>query len=1208
MSQSETTTPIEAILGRAERADDSATQADLLLEAASLYEATSEYDRAFLVRATAYRLRPSAHERAALDRLVSFSGRLGELDALYAETTPSLPPEERAEALCDLGRLRLRRLHSPELALGALDVALALAPGGEAALLRADALAELGRWREVDAALAAIFDHAASDEERYHALLRMVDVREQHLGELLAAEDACRRALAIDPTRTAARLRLEKLVRARGDLKTLLALLDDRAALAPDDLSAAREAAELTEAVDGIAAAAQRWVALRERLPGDPAPLRALDGIYARLGRVRDRTEVLEALIGQTDSVRERATLQRVLAAAWTELGERGRAIESLEWILEYEPDEATWRALADLYRAEGRFAALADECTRHLATVESSQRPALWRELAGLYERDLGDPGQAIKCWKAVLELETDAVDALQALVPLYEAIDACDRAVDCLERWAALAGDGRTRAHRLLRAAELCASRGDLSDRTSELLERALDADGTSVPIRVALVAHLRQKGEMQRAARLLEAAVAMPGAHVALVAQAAALCESQGDLEGAFTQLRTLVERIPGHIDARWRACLIGQTLGHHADVLELAAALPLARAETAIERCMLIARSARATGDRTLAAEALDRAARLAPERADVQRMQAERLLADGDLDGAERYVETLAASATATASAGDRAAIAFLAGQCAHERHQSAAALACYRKAVALDPSHRAAQRALLDDAVELKRWNEALAALEALVGLERDPSLRARYRHLAGHVCEEELGRPQDALAHYQAALVDDPDHPRASERIAALLRTHGDFSALATHCARVLERMGNSGDVARRTLLWNELAAAAEGLGDRDGTTAALEVVVRLDGNHWDARRKLAAIYVEAGADARDQAIAAQHELLRLDKLHVPAYRTLAKLYYDGGAPARGSACEQAARLLSVRDPARARDAMPPTPPAMRAMAPADWSRLRHPDEDRAVSALSVLVAPLLAAASATPLEGRSRPGAPLAGDGAPRMTEAVRWVARTLDVMTPELFTRAEQMVPVRFVNGRIGRTLRSALVMGLPLLGDRRRLGELLPPLALQMAQLRPERMLRLLVADADVLTMLLRATVSVACNEPASADLAVTTAALKHSLPPLALDQLGVIGRRLRDQGRDLGRVAAEWLRGADLTAARAALVLSGDLPRTLAAVEACAFDPAGLRQALGELVWVSVTDEVWVTRERMIASAAAVPTAATAQTQTRRQHE
>ena len=420
-------------------------------------------------------------------------------------------------------------------------------------------------------------------------------------------------------------------------------------------------------------------------------------------------------------------------------------------------------------------------------------------------------------------------------------------------------------------------------------------------------------------------------------------------------------------------------------------------------------------------------------------------------------------------------------------------------------------------------------------------------------------------------------------------------MRARGDFAGLATHCARAIERLGarpaDEADAQRRAFLWNELAVAAEGLGDHDGMTAALEVVVRLDANHWDARRKLAALYVEAGADARDQAIAAQHELLRLDKLHVPAYRTLAKLYYDMGATGRGLACEQAARLLSARDPARARDSMPPTPPPMRAMAPADWSRLRHPDEDRSVSALSVIVAPLLAAASAVPLDGRTRPGAPLSGDGAPRMTEAVRWAARTLDVLVPELFTRNDQMAPVRFVNGSAGRTLRSALVIGLPLLGDRRRLGDLLPPLTLQMALLRPDRMLRLLVADAEVLTMLLRATVSVACDDPATPELAVTMAALKHSLPPLAADQVRTIGRRLRDQGRDLSRVAAEWLRGADLTAARAALVLSNDLPRTLAAVEACAFDPAGLRHALGELVWVSVTDEVWVTRERLVAGAA-----------------
>src|SRR6185312_230458 len=394
------TTPIEEILGRAEQAGDASAQADLLVEAASLYEATAEYDRAFLVRATAYRLRPTARERAGLERLIARLDRWAELEALLAEVVPTLTAEERLAA----------------------------------SLLQADALAALGRTREVEPVLRAIIDGHASDGDRRQA-----------------------------------RARLEKLTREHGDGRALLSLLDEHAALATDDLSALREAATLAETVDGPAAAAERWLSLRDRLPGDPQPLKALEAIYAKLGRIRDRTEVLEALIGLQDSMRERASAHRALAAAWAELGERGRAIESLEWLLEYEPDEATWRALADHYRAEGRFAAFADECTRHIPTVPPAQRPALWRELAAVYARDLGDPGQAIKCWKEVLAVENDAVDALQALVPLYEAIDACDRAVDCLERWAALAKVGKTRAHRLLRAAELCASRIDLADRTS-------------------------------------------------------------------------------------------------------------------------------------------------------------------------------------------------------------------------------------------------------------------------------------------------------------------------------------------------------------------------------------------------------------------------------------------------------------------------------------------------------------------------------------------------------------------------------------------------------------------------------------------------------------------------------------------------------------------------------------------------------------------
>jgi hypothetical protein len=121
---------------------------------------------------------------------------------------------------------------------------------------------------------------------------------------------------------------------------------------------------------------------------------------------------------------------------------------------------------------------------------------------------------------------------------------------------------------------------------------------------------------------------------------------------------------------------------------------------------------------------------------------------------------------------------------------------------------------------------------------------------------------------------------------------------------------------------------------------------------------------------------------------------------------------------------------------------------------------------------------------------------------------------------------------------------------------------------------------------VLALELRAVIAVAHDEPPAADAVVTAAALKRWLPPMALDQVTVIGRRLRDEGRDLTHLAAEWLRAVDLTAARAALAVTGDLERTMDAVEACGASPAAARAAIRELAWASVSDELWAVASRL----------------------
>jgi tetratricopeptide (TPR) repeat protein len=1175
---------IEGLLARAEHADDEVSQSEILIVASGLYEAQAQTDHAFMVRCTAYRLKPTAAARAELERLAALTGRLAELEALYAETTPGLPLDERAQASCDLGRLRLKKLRAPDRALEALDVSLALTPSPAAIALRAEALEELGRWGELATVLSALADAAPSKDEAARILVRLGDVLERGVGDAAAAEEVCHRALAIDPTLTAARARLERLVRTRGDLSGLLRIVDAQMLVTPAEQQEPllREAAELCERLGRTAEAAERYEELRVRHPGELVPLRALERIYAAEGKLRKQIAVLEDLVGLVESKREHAAFHQKLAAACTELGEPARAIESYEWLHAYQPSDEAFRHLAELYRAEGRFAALADAYARQLHAADAKQRRALQIELASLYERELHDTGQAIACWQAILDDDERDVEALESLARLYESLEDFDDACIMNERRAALSRDLHQRALRLTIAAR-CAARLDDAARAHRLFERAHEAESSFLPARLALAASHRRRGELQRAAELIGAALAGAEANdVTVLGELAALREAQGDLDGALAQIRALLDRAPEDDELRRRAAALAHRVGKHGEALALAKPLPDAGPLAArVERWILVARAAHAAGDRKLAADASQRACELAPERLDVRRLRAEQLLLDGKAQDAEALVATMSAERE-TMSLAERTAHAFLAGECARARGDKANALMRYHEAVAFDPTHRLALRHSLDLSVELERWRDALVALQTLVALEHDPRIRARYRHLAGHVCEESLQQYDEAMVHYRAALADDPEHPRCAERIESLYRRRGDFAGLAEYCARSLERLGERGDDAKRARLWCLLADAATGLGDREGTIAALEVVARLDPKQYEARRRLAALFLQAGPDAADKAIAAQHAVLALDAGQVPTYRALAALYESIGEMARAAACEQAAQILTSPDDARGWSPAPEL--ATKPLTQADWALLRHPDEDRYVSLLASLVTPLLAASAAQPLD---RAGHPVGRDDTRPFVQAVGYITRTFGIDSPELFTASDQMAPLRFYCGSVKQSVRPAFIAGLPLLGDRRRMVDLVPSVALELAQLRPERSLRLLVHDANVLAVVIRAAIAVAHDEEPSSEAKLTAAALKRWLSPVALDQLGVVGRRLRLDGREPARLAAEWLRAADLTAARAALVLTGDLPRTLAAVETRAAGDRAVREATRELVWASITDELWTVRRRIV---------------------
>ncbi len=156
--------------------------------------------------------------------------------------------------------------------------------------------------------------------------------------------------------------------------------------------------------------------------------------------------------------------------------------------------------------------------------------------------------------------------------------------------------------------------------------------------------------------------------------------------------------------------------------------------------------------------------------------------------------------------------------------------------------------------------------------------------------------------------------------------------------------------------------------------------------------------------------------------------------------------------------------------------------------------------------------------------------------LADAVRRTARVLGVPRPVLYGDEEQAEPLRLAAFATRRGVAFALVVGRPALRGRVHEADILFLVAETLACLRPERLARVVLPDPHALSTIASAARTLAreARVPAALD----------KLPVLVLEQIAAIGRQLGM--RDVSaRAALAWLRGAEGTAARAAL--SGQEP-------------------------------------------------------------
>lgn len=229
-------------------------------------------------------------------------------------------------------------------------------------------------------------------------------------------------------------------------------------------------AADIARAFDCLARAL-------ELVPDDPEPRDRLYRLASDHGAWDRLAALYESAAEEADTAVAAASLLLDVAAIRNEQGKERDTEAIYRRILGMRPDDAVARErLETLYRKSHRWVDLAaslEERTdpRLGAAAPAAERPALLRELAAIYRKELGRPHDAIDALERLRELAPSDVEVLQQLADLSEEIGRWSQVVAALSRIVD-ASEGKPRARDALRRI------GEIYEHKLELPDRAIDA----------------------------------------------------------------------------------------------------------------------------------------------------------------------------------------------------------------------------------------------------------------------------------------------------------------------------------------------------------------------------------------------------------------------------------------------------------------------------------------------------------------------------------------------------------------------------------------------------------------------------------------------------------------------------------------------------------------------------------------------------------
>jgi tetratricopeptide (TPR) repeat protein len=623
------------------------------------------------------------------------------------------------------------------------------------------------------------------------------------------------------------------------------------------------------------------------------------------------------------------------------------------------------------------------------------------------------------------------------------------------------------------------------------------------------------------------------------------------------------------------------------------------------EVCVELHYRVARCAHELGDDVAAGKHATIALALAPGHRPALLLRAELETPDPDALLADQLA--LANSAPEDEKPGRFAAL----GDRYSERGDRATAREMYREALRYKPHDHMLLTKSLALVADEGDWSYSLDLLQRLIDTEKEPKVRARYRHAAAQIARDEIHDNEQAITWLEQGLEDDPMSFTIADDLEQLLAAStaqrdvadatGPYASerdpLVHFYYRRLEHVRSAeGRTGERLRLWDRLGEHCIGLGRTEDAVVALEVALQLDPDNQERRQRLADLYLTADPKHHTAAIVQHQAVLRANKRRVASYEALRTLYQRTDQLDKARACDEALGALSefvVEDKIEqlfAEDAGTTLRTEKRPdrkrnpLLNEDWIALARLDVDMQLSALFALVAPAFAAERA---RMRPPPGLPSRESEVPAaFAKVLAQVMSCFGIARPPVYLDKEQRSGFK-----VAMRVRDSVLVPVLLLAPAQETIEaqggdqqLAFSLARQLADLRNERIARLLCPRPGELAQIVElATALVQGNEASHASRWLTT-----SLHPVELDQVRNVGKRLREREVHPMTAALQWLAATERAADRIGFVVVGDLMACARVLEREV--PANVSgqdlDRVPELIWSSVTEDLLGVRGRV----------------------